>query len=142
MKHILKKLPFFAPVVLRLGLAGVFVWFGMSQILDQTAWTSFIPDFVLNITGLSATTFVFLNGIFEIIMSVLLVFGIWVRPVATLLFLHMCGIVASVGLDSIGMRDIAIAAGLLSVALYGNDIISWRYKPAVSSESLMQEDQA
>lgn len=129
MKKIMNKLPYFAPIVLRLGLSGVFIWFGMSQILDQTMWTSFIPNWIMSLTGLSPVSLVFLNGIFEVVMAILLVFGIWIRPVATLLFLHMCGIVASVGLDSIGVRDIAIAASLLSIAFYGNDIISWRYKP-------------
>ena len=136
MKKILNELPYFAPIVLRLGLSGVFVWFGMSQILDQAAWTSYIPDFVINLSGLSATTLVLINGIFEVATAILLVFGIWIRPVAALLFLHMCGIVASVGLDSIGVRDIAIAAGLLSVTLYGNDIISWHYRAPVQPESL------
>ena len=129
MKNFIKQLPFFAPIVLRLGLAGVFIWFGLSQIFDPNAWTSYIPDIAIHMTGISAFTLVIFNGIFEVAMALLLVFGIWVRPIATLLFLHMCGIIASVGLDSIGIRDIAIAAGLLSVMLYGNDLLSWHYKP-------------
>jgi len=139
MRNFFKELPFFAPIVLRLGLSGVFVWFGVSQILDQSAWVSYIPDIALHLTGLSATTLVLLNGLFETIMAVLLVFGIWVRPVAVLLFLHMCGIVATVGLDSIGVRDVAIATGLLSVALYGNDIISWHYAQPITPPLLSPE---
>jgi uncharacterized membrane protein YphA (DoxX/SURF4 family) len=131
----MKRLPFFAPIVLRIGLAGVFVWFGMSQILDQAMWTSFIPDWAMHLTGLSAVTLVSLNGIFEVVASILLVFGFWVRPVAGLLFLHMCGIVVTVGLDSIGMRDVAIAAGLLSVTLYGNDLLCWHYKSPTPLEN-------
>ncbi len=133
----MKQLPFFAPIVLRLGLSGVFVWFGASQILDPGAWISYIPTIAVHVTGLSSLTLVTCNGIFEVLMALLLVFGIWVRPVAALLFLHMCGIVASVGLDSIGVRDIAIATGLLSVTLYGNDIISWHYAPPVPPEGLL-----
>ena len=129
MKNFIKQLPFFAPIVLRLGLAGVFIWFGLSQIFDPNAWTSYIPDIAIHVTGISAFILVIGNGIFEVVMAILLVFGIWVRPVAALLFLHMCGILATVGLDSIGVRDVAIAAGLLSVTLYGNDVISWHYKP-------------
>jgi uncharacterized membrane protein YphA (DoxX/SURF4 family) len=138
MKQHLKQLPFFAPIVLRLGLSGVFVWFGTSQIVDATAWTSYIPGFVAHITGLSLITLVTCNGIFEICMALLLIFGFWVRPVAAVLFLHMCAIVASVGLDSIGVRDVAIATALLSVTLYGNDIISWHYVQPVPPESLAE----
>jgi uncharacterized membrane protein YphA (DoxX/SURF4 family) len=138
MKNFMKQLPFLAPIVLRLGLAGVFIWFGLSQIFDPNAWTSYIPDIAIHATGISAFTLVIGNGILEVSMAILLVFGIWVRPVAGLLFLHMCGIVASVGLDSIGMRDIAIAAGLLSVTLYGNDLLSWHYKPLQPITNLLQ----
>ena len=130
MKNITKRLPFFAPIVLRTGLAGVFVWFGFSEILNPTIWTSYIPDVAVHMTGMSAFTLVIFNSIFEIIMATLLVFGLWIRPVAGLLFLHMCGIIITVGLDSIGVRDVAIAAGLLSVTLYGNDLLSWHYEPA------------
>lgn len=136
----MKKLPFFAPIVLRLGLSGVFVWFGTSQILDPAIWTSYIPGIVAHITGLSAITLVVGNGIFEVAMAIFLVFGVWVRPVAAILFLHMCAIVASVGLDSIGVRDVAIATGLLSVTLYGNDIISWHYKLPTPPESLLSDE--
>lgn len=129
MKNFTKKLPFFAPVVLRLGLSGVIIWFGTSQILSPSVWTSYIPDIAMHLTGMSAFTLVIFNGIFEIVAAVFLVFGLWIRPVAGLLFLHMCGIVASVGLDPIGIRDIAIAAGLLSTTFYGNDVLSWHYKP-------------
>lgn len=139
MKNFMKQLPFFAPIVLRLGLAGVFIWFGLSQIFDPNAWVSYIPDLAIYFIGMPAVALVLINGIFEVAMAILLAFGIWVRPVAGLLFLHMCGIVATVGLDSIGVRDIAIATGLLSVTLYGNDIISWHYKtPEIPAETFAE----
>jgi uncharacterized membrane protein YphA (DoxX/SURF4 family) len=135
----MKKLPYFAPIVLRLGLSGVFAWFGVSQILDPSVWTSYIPNLATHLSGLSAITLVVLNGIFETSMAVLLVFGIWVRPVAALLFIHMCGIVVTVGLDSIGVRDVAIAIGLLSITFYGNDIISWHYTYSEPPTELLQK---
>ena len=137
MKNLTKRLPFFAPVVLRIGLSGVFIWFGVSQILNPSVWTSYIPDIAVRITELSAFALVIFNGIFEICMAILLVFGIWIRPVAGLLFLHMCEIVATVGLDPIGVRDVAIAAGLLSTTFYGYDVVSWHYDPLeIPKESL------
>jgi len=45
--------------------------------------------------------------------------------------------VAIVGLDSIGVHDIAIAAGLLSITFYGNDIISWHYRPSEIPKKLL-----
>ncbi len=133
MKSYLPKLPVFAPVILRLGVAGVVIWFGTSQLLDQTMWTSFIPDWIIAVTGLTAKTFVILNGIFEVIAGTLVAFGFFIRPLAGLLFLHMLGIIATLGLSPIGIRDVGIATGLLSVALYGNDILSWKSPTSISS---------
>lgn len=117
-----------APVVLRLGTAGVIIWFGTSQLINQSIWTSFIPDWAITITFLSATKLVILNGLFEVIAGTLVAFGICIRPLAGLLFLHMIGIISSIGLSPIGVRDIGIFAGLLSVALNGSDMFSWKQK--------------
>lgn len=129
MNNYMKQLHHFAPVVLRLGIAGVIIWFGTSQLLDQSAWTSFIPDWAISITHLSAKVLVLFNGLFEIVTGILLAYGLFVRPIASLLFLHMCSIVMTVGLSPIGVRDIGVASGLLSIALYGYDILSWHYSP-------------
>lgn len=111
----------YAPVVLRLGIGMVFIWFGMNQIFDQSMWVSYIPTFITQITGLSATTVVLFNGIFEVCMAVLLCFGFRIRIIATLLFLHMIMIVGEIGLNPVGVRDIGIMFALLSIALQGAD---------------------
>ena len=136
MKSFTEKLPYFAPTILRLGISAVIIWFGTSQLLSQSMWTSFIPDWAISLTHLSATTLVIMNGLFEVIAGSLVALGFFIRPLAGLLFLHMLGIVASVGLSPIGIRDIGIATGLLSVALYGNDLFSW--KPPTSTNSSVQ----
>jgi uncharacterized membrane protein YphA (DoxX/SURF4 family) len=110
-----------APVVLRIGLSFIFLWFGLTQLFDQSAWVSFIPEFVTKSTGLSAETFVIFNGIFEVFFASLLAFGIWTRLVASLLFIHMFAIIADVGLSPIGIRDIGLMFALLSVAFFGSD---------------------
>ncbi len=109
----------YAPVILRVGLSFVFLWFGLSQISDQSMWLSLIPDSIVSLTGISAKTIVICNGIFEIIGATLLVCGIWIRPIAGLMFLHMLLIVGHLGLNAIAVRDIGITFGLLSVAFYG-----------------------
>ena len=111
----------YAPVVIRLGLAFVFIWFGLTQLFSQSMWVSLIPDWVTSLTGISAQTFVIINGIFEVVMASLLAFGFKTRIVGALLFLHMFVIVFDVGLSAVGVRDIGLMFGLLSVALYGND---------------------
>lgn len=115
----------FAPVVLRLGLAMVFVWFGLNQLLHPIDWLGFIPSWATSLSGLSTNTLVFINGLFEVAMAILLAVGIQIRVVAWLLAAHMLLIVTDVGLNQIGIRDVGLLAGLISVALHGADIYSF-----------------
>lgn len=113
--------PKYASVILRAGLSFVFIWFGLNQILDQSMWVSLIPPSIVSLTGLSAKTLVIFNGVFEVVMAVLLVLGIRVRIVALLLFVHMIAIIGELGLNAVAIRDIGLMFALLSVAFRGPD---------------------
>jgi len=52
----LDKTKKYSPVILRFGLAIVFLWFGFSQLKNPDSWTSLLPAF-LN----SSITFIYLN---------------------------------------------------------------------------------
>ncbi len=131
----MNKLKIFAPIVLRLGMVFVFVWFGLNQLLNQSMWVSLIPVWIVNATGISAGAFVVINGLFEIIMAMMLSFGFHIRLVATLLFLHLAMIVSDVGLSAVGVRDVGLMFGLLSVAFQGADIYSYDEVEIVSEMS-------
>lgn len=118
----------YAPLILRVGLVFVFIWFGVTQLLDQTMWVSLIPAPVIALTGLSAKTLVMINGGFEVIMAILLALGIRVRLVAALLFLHMFAIIGDLGLNAIAVRDIGLMVALLSMAFAGSDEFCLGYK--------------
>lgn len=106
----------YSTLVLRLGLAVVIMWFGMSQLLQPDMWISWVPAWT-EALGLTPATVVLLNGIFESIAGLLLFFGAFTRYVALLLFVHMILIVFDIGLTQIGMRDLGLAAGFLALAL-------------------------
>ena len=112
----------YAAPVLRLGLAIVFLWFGFTQLFDQSAWLSLIPTGLITITGISAKAFVIFNGIFEVFMASLLILGIRIRIVSALLLLHLIIIIIDIGINPVGLRDIGLAFALLSIFLQGDDI--------------------
>lgn len=118
----------YAKLVLRAGIAFVFLWFGFTQLFDQSAWVSLIPKSILSITGMSAELFVIINAVFEICMAGLLVFGIKTRFVAALLALHMLAIVGDLGLSAIAIRDIGIVFALITIVLHGTDAYSLEQK--------------
>ncbi len=115
------SLPSWAPVVLRFTMCAVFLYFGITQLTSPEVWTGLVPEWLTNLTGMSASTFVTINAIFEIVASVLLLLGAFVRPVATLLFLHLLGIAFTLGFNPLGVRDFGLAFATLAVAIYGND---------------------
>lgn len=120
----IQKLKKFSPVVLRVGMALVFLWFGTNQFIDTNAWIGFIPDSVVHVTSLDPATLVHLNGIFEIVFGAMLLLGIFTRFAAFLLVLHTLDIMYIVGFDSIGVRDFGLSIAMIAVWLNGDDMFT------------------
>ena len=111
------KLRKFAPLVLRAGIALVFLWFGYQQITDPSAWVGMIPEWYTSTFNLSAQTLVLINGWFEIVFGALLLLGFKTKLVSFLLTLHMFHITYTVGYNGIGVRDFGLAMATLSIFL-------------------------
>jgi len=114
----------YAIPVLRGGLVVLFLWFGLSQVIDPSGWVAWVPEWPTALTGLSAETIVLLNGLFEMILGVMLLLGIWTRYVALLLALHLFLVAFEVGYNDIGVRDFSLAVATLALALWGDDRFS------------------
>jgi len=108
-------------LILRLGLAIVFLWFGFSQLLDGLNWVSWVPEWAVNLLHLPPAMIVLGNGLFEVIGGTLLALGILVRPVALVLALHLAVITFEIGLNSIGLRDFGLTMATFALALLGPD---------------------
>lgn len=122
------KAHIFAPVVLRLGLAFLFLWFGFSQISNPSEWLSWLPSWTSSLP-ISATTIVLLNGAFETVFGILLAIGFLTRWAAALLAIHLFVIAYEIGYNDIGIRDFCLAIASVSVALFGKDdysVDTWR----------------
>jgi uncharacterized membrane protein YphA (DoxX/SURF4 family) len=105
--------------VLRYSWALLFVWFGYQQLTDPSVWVGYLPVW----TGyfpIPGEMLVQLNGWSEIIAAAFLILGIFVRPVAVLLSLHLFGIAVVAG-GATGVRDAALACAGLSLALSESD---------------------
>lgn len=108
----------FAPTLLRYGLGFVFLWFGFTQLHNPSAWTGFLPQWT-NSLSISQNGFVILNGFFEIVGATLLLVGVYVRPVAFLLGVHMLGITLSIGFTAVGIRDLGLSVATFALVLLG-----------------------
>lgn len=108
-------------VVLRVGLALVFIWFGSQQVLHPDKWVAFLPSwkFLYSIPALTPVKIVLINGIFEIVAAVLLILNRFTRIVALLLAVHLAGIAWSIGINATGVRDIGLTVATFSLFLLG-----------------------
>jgi uncharacterized membrane protein YphA (DoxX/SURF4 family) len=105
-------------IILRLGMAFVFFWFGVTQINNPGQWVSYLPQWTMSLP-IPQLNFVLLNGWFEVMGASLLLVGIYTRITALLLALHLFGIALSVGFDAVGVRDLGLAFATLSLATQG-----------------------
>lgn len=119
----------FAPAVVRIGLSLVFLWFGISQVAEPSLWFGFLPEWTKQLP-ISQIAFIHINSSFEILFGTLLLVGIFTRPVALLLALHMVGILTAVGYNSIGVRDFGLTLATFSIFLYGPDAFTFDVRVA------------
>jgi uncharacterized membrane protein YphA (DoxX/SURF4 family) len=104
--------------ILRFGLAIVFLYFGISQILDQSRWIYLIPDrfFMFYIHEVLKSKLVFVNGIFDTIIALSLISGFFINIFSLLGFVHLLSItVFSLGFEPSGIRDLGLAFAMLSL---------------------------
>lgn len=105
--------------VLKFSLVLVYCWFGFQQITNPNAWIGMVPDWIMAVSPFTAKTLIYINGIFEIVASVLLVFNVYTRVVSIVLFGHLLIIVSELGISPSGVRDVGLAGATLALAFLG-----------------------
>ncbi|MBI2662001.1 DoxX family membrane protein [Candidatus Woesearchaeota archaeon] len=123
-------------ILLRISVALVFVWFGVSQIYTPYNWIGFIPPFISSL--ISAQTVVMINGSLEIILGLMMIFGIYLRFAALVLGVHVIGIALSLGYTAVTVRDLGLGFASISVFFIGPDRLCYGYikREKIAVESL------
>jgi uncharacterized membrane protein YphA (DoxX/SURF4 family) len=109
---------------LRIGISIVILWFGVQQFLHPEMWVGFIPDYIIKLSPVGATTLVHLNGALELVFGTSLLFGFFTRISALILALHLADITFTVGYNSIGIRDFGLTLATFAIFLNGSDSIT------------------
>ena len=107
----------FGLLSLRVGLGGVFLWFGIDKFFHSTAWQNFIPDWFPML--IPAQAFILLLGIVEAIVGALVLFGLFTRFAAGLAALMLIPIIISLGYNEIGVRDFGLFLLALGLSALG-----------------------
>ncbi|MBI2548210.1 DoxX family membrane protein [Candidatus Woesearchaeota archaeon] len=126
----------YAPMILRLGLSIVFLWFGITQLVNPESFLGYIPQWLyphpldmmhehplqmFHQLPLTPHLIIMGNGIIEIILGGMLLLGLLTRIVALLLMGHLLVIMLGLGYNDIAVRDFGLFIATLSVFLHGPD---------------------
>lgn len=109
-------------LALRIGLAAVFVWFGIDKFIQPQYWIdAWMPQWAQHAAqgiGMSTTNAIFLIGIFEVLVAISLATGFFSRLFASAAILYLVTILVVTGLNEIVVRDIGLIAGLVALVIW------------------------
>jgi len=100
-------------LILRLGLGLTFLYASLHMLYDPTSWVGFIPQWAGNI--IDPNTFLIIHSIFELILSVLLLWGVFLPAVSLIAFLDLVAILLLYGVDDLTFRDFGLALATLAL---------------------------
>lgn len=113
-----------AAFILRLGLGGVFFWFGVDKCLDPESWQGWVPVFIQNRLPISMNLFLIGQGIAEAILGLFLVAGFLTRFSSFLCALILAAIIYFSGFNEVMVRDLGLLAMAFSMLAAGPGILS------------------
>lgn len=126
----------YAPIILRIGLSIVFLWFGISQLINPESFIGYVPEFLYDHPNdmnhehplqlahnlpLTSHMIIMGNGAFETIFGLLLLLGMFTRISALLLAIHLLIITIGLGYNDIAVRDFGLVIATISIFLNGED---------------------
>lgn len=113
----LNKNEVYSSLILRLGLAFVFIMFGIDKFIVPQNWTGYVAPFIENMLPFSLITFMYILGVIEIILGTLLLLGLFTQWTAVIITLMMLSINLTIGFNDVTIRDIGLMAASLALAL-------------------------
>lgn len=99
-----------ARYLLILGVAFVFVYFGVDKFFHPLVWIGWLPTWMNGLAGLDKSIWLNIIAITEIIIGIMVLIPVrGVRKVVVLLAaLHLTGILTQTGWNDIAVRDIGL----------------------------------
>jgi uncharacterized membrane protein YphA (DoxX/SURF4 family) len=101
---------------LRLGLGIIFFWFGIDKFWHTYLWVGFIPMWMNGLLPFSAEVFMYIQGVIETVLGLMLLSGFKVKYAGGLCALILLGIIATMGFNDIMIRDFGLL--MMAVALF------------------------
>ena len=114
----------YSTAIIRISLALVLLWFGIDEIVNPENWFGYFPESLTSLLPFSLETFFMINGIFEILVGILLLIGFYTRIIAFIVAFHLLSITIAVGYNDIGIRDFGLTLMAVSLIFSGAGVLS------------------
>ncbi|MFT4308331.1 MAG: DoxX family protein [Candidatus Woesearchaeota archaeon] len=96
-----------ANTAIRIGIAGVFLWFGVSQLLSPSDWTNWVPMW-MDAVPIPTETLVIMHGLFEVVFGFALLIGFQTRIAAGMLAASLLFTVFNLNYGETMIRDLGL----------------------------------
>ena len=107
---------------MRLGLAAVFIWFGVDKFLHPEYWLSaWIPQSVLSVAsrvGISGMDVVYASGVFELLVGASVLINIFIKIFSVLALMFLVVVLFTFGINEVIIRDVGLMGGFLSLLFW------------------------
>ena len=115
----------FSNMLLKIGIAAVFIWFGIHKFINPEYWVNtWIPQWlpgILDNFGLTPLNLVYINGIFQILVGLSFLTGVAIRLFALLASIFVVFTIFAFGLGGFSemvVRNIGLLGGLLAILFW------------------------
>lgn len=109
-------------LIIRIGFALVFVWFGVNLFIQPDYWLhEWLPPFIgrsADGVGVGALNLMFLAGIFHVLVAISFSTGFFIRSFALAAALFLSGAIIAHGLDGMTVLMAGMVAALVGIALW------------------------
>ena len=114
----------YSNLFLRLGLAFVFIWFGIDKFIHPIYWiNAWFPQSAADLLsnfGFDENSFMIAAAVFEILVGVSILSGIFIKFFTALAIIFLVVIFFFFGFNEVLVRDIGLIGGLLALFFWPN----------------------
>lgn len=125
--HWFKSHKHYSTLIVRVGIAVVFLWFGIDKFFNVANWIGWIPNWMSVLIPISLDSFMYTQGVIETIAGLLMLVGYQTRLASLISVLTLFGVEISLvgtGQTELMLRDAGLLAASLSLFLTGSDCLS------------------
>ena len=103
----------------RIGLGGVFLYFGIDKFFRPLPWTKWIPEWFSALLPIDLFTFIYILGVVETIIGLMVLIGFFTRSASAVAAAFLIFLIASFGFNEIMIRDFGLMFLALGLAIIG-----------------------